>query len=486
MPQSDRDDNSEKPHLFGALDSALVWSSLLGVIFMISLLLVSHPGTTYVDGFMAWEDANLYFNRANNLDQGLNIYRYSGYVSLGPQVLTYIYSFLPYLLQSFCYALTALLVGLWMFYQFAALLIDTGARRSLAIGAALVAAVILHCVCQELYLNLSFAIWSGLIAASIYAVRIALGDAKPDWFSTILAAVGFASHPLALASLPILAAGTYLRRARLAPFRLHALVLEFGILFVVIFAKSSRYVPSLACVLDTSQQSVHDLLSFGFRTKLIIQSSIFFIVLGILVGLLKLLGLARSGTMTTGKTTPGIVLSGCLYLIFAYLALFLASGRLRVDLSNEGRYFTPIVDFATLTLAISFIRAPWLEALGRRLESFGKAPAYGVMAVWLAACLVAGPIIFWHQYANRLRFLAAAQCLHDSGLRGLAIAAEDHEATLAIANGQYEPSKQYKDLVELKLFVEPLDAVQRTCPGISPSYVQAVKHAHIWNGPEVF
>ena len=244
------------------LNQYIVWMSIIIFLFMISLVISSHPNTDYLDGFMAWEDASVYFNRANNLNGSFVFFQYLGYVTFTPDVLTYLFSFLPYLLQSFCYALTALLAGLWMFYQFAAILIDAGVRPRLAYGVALAAAAYLHIVCQEFYLNLTFAIWSALIGASIYVVRIALAGAKPHWFATILAAMSFASHPLAIASLPVIGAGLYLRRAQLTTFIPHAIVLVLGILLVVTFTEASRNVASLHTILETLQLYLTSLLHF--------------------------------------------------------------------------------------------------------------------------------------------------------------------------------------------------------------------------------
>src|SRR5271166_5562676 len=143
------------------LNQCIVWTSIITFLFMISL--VSLPSHDYREGYMAWEDASVYFNRVNNWNGSFEFYRYGGYVSFTPEVLAYLFSYLPYLLQSFCYALTALLFGLWMFYQFAAILIAAGISRRLAYGVALAAAAYLHILTASFYLNLTFAIWPALI-----------------------------------------------------------------------------------------------------------------------------------------------------------------------------------------------------------------------------------------------------------------------------------------------------------------------------------
>ena len=180
-------------------------------------------------------------------------------------------------------------------------------------------------------------------------------------------------------------------------------------------------------------------------------------------------------------------MSGSLFLVPVYLALFLASGRFTIG-NISGRYFTPMVAFAILALTVSFVRAPWVTALGQRLERFGRTPAHGFLAVWLVLSLAAGPAIFWKYYANRLQFLAAAQCVRENGLPGVAIAAEDHHHTLAIAKGlgHFDRSSTALAITDLKPSLEPLAELQRVCPGIQPSYVQAVPNAQIWIGTKAF
>ncbi len=442
---------------------------------------------------MAWEDANLYFNRANNWNGSFEFYRYSGYVSFTPEVLAYLFSYLPYLLQSFCYALTALLFGLWMFYQFAAILIDAGVSRRLGYGVALAAAAYLHIVTGNFYLNLTFVIWSGLIGASIYVVRIALARTKPHWFATIVAAMSFASHPLAVASLPVIGAGLYLRRAQLATFTPHVIVLVLGILLVVAFADVSGNAESLHSILETLPLYLTGLLHVDVFEADKIYLAIIIIVAGLAVGLVRLPGLIRSGS-----TQATAILSGSLFLVLVYLALFFASNRFAdFHASNPlagfgnmfGRYFTPMVAFAALALTVSFAGAPWFTALGQGLERISSASAHVFLTVWLVFSLVAGPAIFWKYYANRIQFLAAAQCLRDNGLSDFAFAAEDHIHTLLIANGRghFDRSSRevaFNDLV--KPSPERLAEFQRVCPGIEPSYVQALRSARIFLGAKAF
>ncbi len=433
---------------------------------------------------MAWEDASVYFNRANNWNGGFEFYRYGGYVSFTPEVLAYLFSCLPYLLQSFCYALTALLFGLWMFYQFAAILIDAGISRRLAYGVALAAAAYLHILTASFYLNLTFAIWPALISASIYVVRIALTGTKPLWIATIVAAMSFASHPLAVASLPIIGAGLYLRRAQLATFIPHVIVLVVGILLVITFADVSGNAASLHSLRDTLPLYLTSLLHFDAGEFIRNDLPIIIILTGFGAGLVRLPGLIRSGS-----TQATAILSGSLFLVFVYLVLFLATNRLAKFGAIFERYFTPMVAFAALALTVSFAGAPWLTALGQRLEKFGSTSAHVFLTVWLVFSLVAGPAIFWKYYANRLQFLAAAQCLRDNGLSDFAFAAEDRIHTLLIANGRghFDRSSRevaFNDLV--KPSPERLAEFQRVCPGIEPSYVQALRSARIYLGAKAF
>ncbi len=461
------------------LNQYIVWTSVILFLFIISLVISPLPDTDYVRGFMAWEDATFYFNRANNLNGGFAFFQYAGYVSFTPEVLTYLFSFLPYLIQSFCYALTALLAGAWMFYQFAAILIDAGARPRLAYGVALAVAAYLHIVCQDFYLNLTFAMWPALIGASIYVVRIAFAGAKPRWFATILAAISFASHPLAIASLPIIGASLYLRRAQLTiP---HAIVLVLGILLVVAFTDASRNAASLHTILEALPLYLTSMLHFDVHDFVTVNLPIIIMLAGISVGLVRLPGLIRSGS-----TQAAAILAGSLFLAPLYLALFLTSGRFTIG-NISGRYFTPTVVFAILALTVSFVGASWLTALGRRLERFSGAPAHGFLAVWLVLSLAAGPAIFWKHYANRLQFLAAAQCMRENGHPDFAIAAEDYGQTLAIAQGlgHFDRSSTGQ-FIDFRPSLEPLAEFQRFCPGIKLSYVQAVRNAHIWLGIKAF
>ncbi len=436
-----------------------------------------------MNGFMAWEDAQVYFNRANNLNGSFEFFPYGGYVSFLPEVITYQFSFLPYLLQSFCYALTALLLALWMFYQFAAVLTEAGVRRRHAYGVTLAAAAYLHILAPTFYLNLTFSIWPALIGASIYVVRIALGEAKPNWFATILAAMSFASHPLAIASLPVVGAGLYLKRAQLKTFMPHAIMLVLGILFVVAFTDVSAETKSVQTTQETLQLFLTSLPHFEWYDLLTNTLPIIIMIVGIGGGLVRLPGLIRSRSWQAAA-----ILSGSLFLAPLYLALFLASGRLTVFHANvPGRYFTPTVVFAILALTVSFVGASWLTALGRQLERFGGAPAHGFLALWLILSLTAGPAIFWKYYANRLQFLATAQCVRENDLPGIAIAAEDHEHALAITKGLGHLERSGTGLFfDLKPSLVPLAELQRFCPGIQPSYVQAVRNARIWIGAKAF
>ena len=443
---------------------------------MISLVILPYNATEYVRGFMAYEDGSVYFNRTNNLKGGFEFYRYSGYVSFAPQVLAYIYSFLPYLLQSFCYALTALLVGLWMFYQFKAILIDAGVHPRLAFGVGLAAAACLHFVAEDLYLNLTHLIWPALLGASIYVVRIALAGASPHWFATILASMSFASHPLAVASLPVIGVGLYVRRARLTAFIPHAMVIVLGILFVINFTDTSKTAASFYAILKAFRFPEQDDMYFAFYfvTRIL---PIIIILAGIVAGLVKLPSLMRSGF-----TRAAAVLSASLILIPIYLALHVASDRFADGYIAE-RYFTPMVTFAIVSLTVSFVRAPWLMAVGQRLERIDSARAHAFLAVWLVMSLVAGSAIFWTYYANRLRFLATAQCVHEEGSPGIAIAAEPNEYSLVIANGLGGAAQSNTDEREL-MFLAPspelLERLQRLCPGIQPSYIEALRSARIY------
>ena len=438
----------------------------------------------YVNGFMAYEDANLYFNRANNFNGSFVFFRYAGYVSFTPDVLTYLFSFLPYLLQSFCYALTALLFGLWMFYQFVAILIDAGARPRLAFGVALAAAAYLHIVCQEFYLNLTFSIWPAVIGASIYGVRIALAGAKPHWFATILAAMSFASHPLAIASLPIIAAGLYLKRVRLTEYIPHAIVLVLGILFVVTLSEASRKAVGLHTILETLPRYFRNSLHSDTYEFVTTDLPLIIIILGgIVVGLARLPSLIR-----TGSAQATAILSGSLFIVVVCLNLFLASGRFTID-NISGRFFTPMIAFTFLALTVSFLCAPWLTALGQRLERFGRTPAHGLLAGWLVLSFAAGPAIFWKYYANRLQFLATAQCVRENSLPGIAIAAENNRYTLAIVKeglGHFDRSSTELQIDNLKPSREPVAELQRVCPGIQSSFVQAVPNARFYIGPKAF
>ncbi len=416
----------------------------------------------------------------NNMDRGFEFFRYAGYISFAPQVLTYVFSFLPYLLQASCYALTALLVGLWMLYQFAAILTDAGVRPRLAIGVTLVAVACLHFVCQEFYLNLTFSIWSALIGASIYTVRIALVGTRPHWFPTIVAALSFASHPLAVASLPVIGAGLYVRRARLETYLPHAIVLALGILLVVGFTEASRNVASPHTILETLALYWQRVQLFDPYHWAVIDFPIIIVVGGIVVGLVRLPSLIKSGS-----TQAAALLCGSLYFIPAYLGLYLASGRFTIS-NIDGRFFTPVMAFAILALTVSFAHAPGLVALVQRLERMESARAQAFLAAWLVVSLAAGPAIFWNLYANRLQFLATAQCMRDRGLAGIAIAAEDHEGTLAIANGHFKQSSWDPGMAELEPSSEPLAELQAACPGLRPSYAQAVSKAHIWIGGKAF
>ena len=464
----------------------IVWLGIAAFLFLVSLtsLVISpHLDTDYLDGFMAWEDGDLYFNRANNLNGSFVFFHYAGYVSFTPQLLTYLFSFLPYLLQSFCYALTALLAGLWMFYQLAAILVDAGIHRRLAYVVALATAAYLHIVCQEFYLNLTFAMWSALIGASIYVVRIALAGAKPHWFATLLATLSFASHPLAVASLPVIGAGLCLRRAQLKAFIPHAIALVLGILLVVAGTEVSKNAASLHSLLETLPPGLAALLHLNALAMVRVDLSIVVMLAAITAGLIRLPGLIKSGSAKAAA-----ILAGSLFLIPVYLALFLASGRFTLnDVSDDGRYFTPIVTFAILALMVSFAQTPRLAALGQRLEGFSRTPAYVFLAVCLVLSLTAGPMIFWKYYANRLQFLAAAQCLGENGLTDFAITAQNYDQTLAIAKGPRHFGLSATGLfIDIKPSPEPLAELQHFCPGVQPSYGQAVQNGHVWIGTRAF
>jgi hypothetical protein len=177
-----------------------------------------------------------------------------------------------------------------MVYQFAAILIDAGAHPRLAYGVALAAAAYLHIICHQFYLNLTYAIWTALIGASIYAVRIALAGAKPHWFATILAAISFSSHPLAIASLPIIGAGLYWRRAQLATFIPHGIVMVIGILLVAAFTEASQNMGSRRTIVETLPLWLASLLRFdvGYGYAVPVILAIVAVLAGVAVGLVSL------------------------------------------------------------------------------------------------------------------------------------------------------------------------------------------------------
>jgi hypothetical protein len=107
-------------------------------------------------------------------------------------------------------------------------------------------------------------------------------------------------------------------------------------------------------------------------------------------------------------------------------------------------------------------------------------------AVWLVLSLGAGPAIFWKYYESRFQFLAAAQCVQESGLSGVAIAAEANEYTLALADGHFDPSNGKLAIKNLRPSFQPMAKLQRLFPAIQPSYIEAVRSARICVGAKAF
>ena len=282
--------------------------------------------------------------------------------------------------------------------------------------------------------------------------------------------------------MPIIGAGLYLRRAQLATFIPHAIVMVIGILLVAAFTEASQNMGSLRTIMETLPLWLASLLRFdvGYSYAVPVILAIVAILAGVAVGPVSLPGLIRSGS------PPAVaILSGSVFMVLVYLALYLASDRFKVG-NISGRFFTPMVAFAILALTASSLRAPWLAALEQRLQQFGRTRAHGLLAVWLVLSLGAGPAIFWKYYESRLQFLAAAQCVRESGLSGVAIAAEANEYTLALADGHFDPSSSTLAITDLRPSFRPLAELQRLCPGIQPSYIEAVRSARIWVGAKVF
>ena len=129
---------------------------------VIALLAVVAPAVNYDDA--------AFFNYVNNVPVPYVFYYHNGYVHVVPQLVAYVLSPLPLVVQLVLYRVVPLAAAMWLFTEASRLLALRLDQRSARI-VALASVLVLRVMAPMLWATLSYSMWLGLLAALFHVIR---------------------------------------------------------------------------------------------------------------------------------------------------------------------------------------------------------------------------------------------------------------------------------------------------------------------------
>lgn len=174
---------------------------LINILLWVSLL---HKGSgAMTPGFMAYEDASVFFFHRNDLNSPFIdqiFFAYPDYYPLWPLLTSYLASCFAPLLQCLLYSFFALLPAYFFFLN--CWEIFEGASASIRSSVLFFLAYWLHALEGNFFLNLSYSIWPCLFAGVIYFLLLMKGR-KFSVFEHCLYLIWLCSNPIAVLLVPV-------------------------------------------------------------------------------------------------------------------------------------------------------------------------------------------------------------------------------------------------------------------------------------------
>jgi hypothetical protein len=224
------------------------------------------------------EDDAAFFNYQANVTGASPLFYYYGYVSFIAAPLAFALSGLPFVIQALAYRAVAL-VALLILYRELVRFFSIGARESEARLLTLATLLLARGVDDNIWTNLTYAIWPAFFAAALYVIRTNISKARysrAGLGGIVLAAM---SNPLGLLLVPLLAAYARINRAAAGQNAALAAALAAG--HLLIYLRSPD-----AAVVTTDPVEIARLFINGYRTEFKLNTLVVALSLPLLVGAL--------------------------------------------------------------------------------------------------------------------------------------------------------------------------------------------------------